>query len=239
MIDARKLESFGSFTRPLFAAIRGEVRPLPSASQLALTCEALQSGFIAARNAGAYANAWTIAGIGKRETRNCAVLGRLWDPVIVGEIGRKFLIETLSLADPRDEHAFPIEDLRGRPYSVICESCLAGDTANRMDIVIQSLGGTPGWTIVIEAKVEADLGENQLERYALDLADRNRLTGRDTYLILLSPNAPDALDKAIPHLRWQDIASAARGTVSSSDEALAPPGSLIRDFADHIRHFDL
>ncbi len=238
MIDARKLEAFGSFTRPHFAALRGEVRPLPSVSRLTLACEALQSGFIAARNAGAYANPWTIAGIGKKETRNCAVLGHLWDPVIVGDIGRKFLIQTLSLADPTGAHAFPIEDIGGRPYSVICESCLAGDTANRMDIVIQSLGGTPGWTIVIEAKVDADLGENQLERYALDLADRNRLTGRDTYLILLSPNPPDALDKAIPHIRWQDIASAARNTVSSSDGALAPPGSLIRDFAAHISDFD-
>ena len=237
MIDARKLESFGSFTRPLFAALRGEAHPLPSASHLTMACEALQRGFVSARNAGAYANPWTIAGIGKRETRNCAVLGRLWDPVIVGDIARKFLSETLSVADPRGEHAFPIEDISSRPYSVICESCLAGDTANRMDIVIQSLGGTPGWTIVIEAKVDADLGERQLERYALDLADRRRLTGRNTYLILLSPNPPDRLDRAIPHIRWQDIASAAKSAASNGG-TVAQPGSLIRDFADHIRHFD-
>ncbi len=206
MVDARKLEFFGSLTRPLFAALRGEAHPLPSASHLTMACEALQRGFVSARNAGAYANPWTIAGIGKRETRNCAVLGRLWDPVIVGDIARKFLIETLCVADPRGEHAFPIQDISSRPYSVICESRLAGDTANQMDIVIQSLGGTPGWTIVIEAKVDADLGEKQLERYAFDLADRRRLTGQETYLILLSPNPPDALDKAIPHIRWQDIA---------------------------------
>ena len=237
MIDARKLEAFATFARPRFAALRGEVHPLPSAARLSLACKELQSGFIAARNAGAFANPWTIAGIGKRETRNCAVLARLWDPLIVGDIGREFLIETLSVADPTGIRAFPIDDIRCRPYSVICESCLAGDTANRMDIVVQSLGGTPGWTIVIEAKIEAELRDNQLEDYALDLADRSQLTGRDTYLIFLAPNPPNALANEVAFIRWKDIALAARNA-TSSEISVASPGSLIRDFADHIRHFD-
>ena len=238
MIDARKLEAFATFARPRFAALRGEAHPLPSADRLSLACKELQSGFIAARNAGAFANPWTIAGIGKRETRNCAVLARLWDPLIVGDIGREFLIETLSVVDPTGKRRFPIDDIRCRPYSVICESCLAGGTTNRMDIVIQSLGGTRGWTIVIEAKIEAGLRDNQLEDYSDDLEDRRKKTGRATHLILLALNPPDELNKKVAFIRWKDIALAARN-VTSSEISVTSPGSLIRDFAYHIRHFDI
>lgn len=237
MINAHKLHLFGRATRSMFASLRGEARPLPSAATLSSACASLQRGFISARNAGAYANPWTIAGIGKKETRNSAVLARLWDPVVVGAIGRQFLLEVLGLADPTGELGFPIEDVSHQAYSIVCENCVAGDAANRMDIVIQSLGGNPGWTIVIEAKVDASLGENQLEKYAIDLADRNRLTGRKTYLILLASDAPDALDRAIAHIRWKDVARAAR-TAASAERSLASPGRLIREFANHIRDFD-
>ena len=237
IINLKKIQEFGRLTRPMFAALRGDAPPLPSAENFEVVCGSLHRGFTSARNAGAYANPWTIAGIGKSETRNCTVLARLWDPVIVGDLGRRFLIETLNRADPTGARGFPIGELSSRPYSVTCENCLAGDTANRMDIVIQSLGSVPGWTIVLEAKIDADLGERQLEKYANDLIDRNRLTGRDTFLILLAPNSPEDLDQAIAYLRWKDIASAAVSAVSGA-RSYRSTHSMIQDFADHIRDFD-
>ena len=221
----------------MFAVLRGDAHPLPSAEHFEVVCASLHRGLTSARNAGVYANPWTIAGIGKRETRNCAVLACLWDPVIVGDLGRKFLIETLDRADPTGARGFPIEDLSSRPYSLTCENCLAGDSSNRMDIVIQSLGSVPGWTIVIEAKVDADLGERQLEKYADDLKDRNRLTGRDTFLILLAPNAPEGLEQAVAYLRWKDIASAAVSAVSETRSSHSTH-SMVQSFAEHIRDFD-
>lgn len=233
MIDAHKLDAFGSVTRPLFAALRGEGHPLPSAVHLSSVCTALQTEFTSARNAGVYANPWTIAGIGRRETRNCAVLASLWDPVIVGDIGRRFLTESLSIADPIQNHGFPINDIGQRPYSITCESCLAGEIANRMDIVIQSLGGASGWTIVIEAKIEASLGKNQIDRYSSDLAERKSLTGRETHLVLLSPTSPATLNERIAHLTWKGIASAARKAISDRPPLTATE-NLVSYFADHI-----
>lgn len=238
MIDARKLQIFAETARPLLAAQPILRKPLPNATRLATACAALQHGLLAARNAGAFANPWTIAGLERREVRNCAVLARLWDYSIMGLAGRRFLEAILRGADPEGTRGLPSADIADRPYTVLCESCLAGDGANRLDIVIESVGGDGGWTIVVEAKIGAGLGDKQLERYLEELRMREKLTGRKTHLVLLSPRPWDATGDNIAHIRWRYVARAAQEISSHRQGDLTEPEKLIAAFGAHVADFD-
>lgn len=237
MVDIEKLNRFTGEARPLFAALRPIDDPLPDPNKLALTCSALRQRLLGARNAGAFANPWSIAGLGRREVRNCAVLAKLWDPLVTGEAGRRFLLTTLQRAASTGGPSLPIRDLTTSPYSVLCETCLGGDGVNRLDIVIESLGGEGGWSIVFEVKIDAGLGEKQLERYGKDLKSRREWACRETYFFFLSPSAPDDIIDNIAHLRWRDVTLAAH-EIAGANQNLTQPEILIAAFGDHVADFD-
>ena len=238
MINARGLQNYADAARLLLASQPIVQKTLPDPARLANACTTLRLGLLAARNAGAFANPWTIAGLGRREVRNCAVLARLWNPAITGIAGRSFLEATLRLTDPEGLRGIPVSDIAHRQYAVFCESCLAGDGANRLDIVVESVGGDAGWTIVFEAKIGAGLGDNQLERYSEVLKTRKAFTRRDTYLVYLSPRPLDEVGEKGMHLRWRDVAQAARQFTKQCQTNASEPERLIAAFGDHVADFD-
>lgn len=241
-IDRAALQAFVDGVRPLLEAQAEKQFELPHPARLTALTAQIREKQEQARNRGFAANPWTIAGLKRHEVRNCAVLASLLDSEQFGATARAFLGAILASAAERSGRHFPLEDIEAGNYVVRCETCLAGDWSNRVDLLIESTGNEKGWMIAIEAKIGAGLGKNQLENYHRDMQRRARSTDREAFLLFLAPFEPQKLRSKIRdelvHLRWGDISEAAQEAMANSRSESNHAEFLLDSFREHIAGFD-
>jgi hypothetical protein len=183
-----------------------------------------------ARSSGGFTNIWAIARLRRDELRNAAVLASLWNPGVCGRIAVDFLSAFLNRLPIRASLPTIAELSSG--YIVRPEYCPLGINESRVDI---SLEGRD-FVVLIEVKIDAAEGWEQLKRYDELLRTKARLLGKRPSLILLGPRAP--LSGAAIHATWEDVSAAARiasrGRIPSQ-ETFAE--ALLRQFAIHVRAF--
>lgn len=241
-IDEPRLRAFLNDLVALGPASSNESSPLPKSATLALLIQGLHHRLAKARDGGFALNPWTVAGIGTNEVRNCAVLAALMDSEQLGATARRFLAAMLEQVPRASTRSFPMADILTGNYIVRCETCVAGDWSNRVDILIESPSPRNGWIIALEAKINAGLGSGQLEDYHADLGRRAEMTGRRAFLIFLSPFEPVGIDtrvrQDVDHIRWADIRRAADMAVADCTPDEAHARYLLSAFRDHVVDFD-
>ncbi|MES0827461.1 PD-(D/E)XK nuclease family protein [Ruegeria sp. SCP11] len=114
-------------------------------------------------------------------------------------------------------------------YSVYTEVNPLGDLSDRLDILVE----TEQFLIGSEVKVDAVLGDQQLERYTGALAQRAKDSHEKPRLIFLGPKAPLKAHSNIPISTWRDVVGAVRLAVGENRlarELISHFGSYAEDF---------
>jgi hypothetical protein len=125
--------------------------------------EGLRSPLECLRAMGQFCNPWKIARVGRDEVRNTAVLAWLLDPRGDHGLG-EVLLSALLARVKRTQRQIPCAPMGH--VNVVREARINNDATNRVDIEIRC--GTPGraFYLLIEAKIGAPEGKEQLARYA-------------------------------------------------------------------------
>ncbi len=186
--------------------------------------EELHGPLALAREHGGLINPWAIAGLKRDEFRNAAALAGLWLPDFGGATSRKFLAEFLAKAIPRTDWKRELDD----GYKIETESSPIGNTADRVDIVIQTSTRIVG----IEVKIDAGLGPKQLERYKVALHQRSELYGLKSHIVLLAPIADQTL--CANSISWREVAAAAWSVGKGLPAERSFIESMIVRFGDHV-----
>lgn len=124
--------------------------------------------------AGARFNPWEAMEVGRREVRCCEVLSWLLKPSASHGLGVMALNGLLSLLRGRanELHTPPLwvklPEKAAQECTVLCETPAGPASSRRLDISIID----PAFEIVIEAKVGAKEGKNQVEEYCQKLDTR-------------------------------------------------------------------
>lgn len=207
--------------------VRFTSQPL-AVSKLAAILTALREPLLSATQNGVFINVWEIAQLKRKEIRNAAVLGWFLNPHGSHGLNGKLLGSVLSIAGERMTPPwFPPKTLS--PYSVRIEDYSLGGNDDRVDIAIDG----PDLVAVIEVKIDASEGREQLRRYAALAARKAEMQGRlRSVVIYLSNEPPEILPDGTVQLTWRDIANIFRET---STETMG--GSLAQQFGRHIRAF--
>jgi hypothetical protein len=173
--------------------------------------EKLRAPLAKARAEGAFLNVWLVAGLKRWEVRNAAVLGALFDPRLCGDQAIEFLDAFLDRLRRRGIRGLPVNTALKcvPPYSIAAETWPLGNDDSRIDLAIEGAQ----FIIVIELKIDAREGIDQIEKYMNILRARASLTGKDLSFIYLSPRAPLSHHADVAHATWADIVSAARRVV--------------------------
>jgi len=126
-----------------------------------------------AKRSGQLCDPWAIAGLKRDEVRNSGVLAWLLNPRGThgfGGVALEALLKTLN--------GFPTDVSRS---VVRTEDSPDGDFGNRVDIVVDD----PGFYLMIEVKIGAPEGTEQLFRYAMVAQQLHR--GRPFAILYLTP----------------------------------------------------
>ena len=240
-IDVPGLQSFLSDFRRLAPAPSSSAEAVTDTAGLTSFLRAYRARIATARDQGLALNPWTVAGLGRNEVRNCAVLATLVDSGRLGITARNFLTVLLDRVPGWGRHDLLMNDVAAGNYVVKCETCIAGDWSNRVDVLIESDAIENGWMIAIEVKIDAGLGRRQLEDYHDDLHRRALATGRSPFLLFLAPFEPVHLDQGVRrdlgHLRWDDVHDAANKAIEACGDGHAHARYMLAAFRDHIAHF--
>jgi hypothetical protein len=126
----RRCASEGTLERRL-GRLLGQMKPLlPSraggrldADRLAILLPAVSTALRDRPLGGGSINAWTIAGIKRREVRNAAVLAALWTPTQVGAVGPAFLGEFFARCGTRAGQGLPGREELTLGYRMRIENC--------------------------------------------------------------------------------------------------------------------
>jgi len=203
----------------------------------------------AAQQAGFLCDPWAVASLKRDEVRNSAVLAWWLNPKGSHGFGPAMLENLLQgLRSALPDSDLP-EGVSQRCF-VRVESCPDGDGANRVDIEIDDLS----FFLIIEVKIGAAEGQNQLRRYC-EIAEAKAKTGtRPWAVVFLTPNgrqrrqAPaDAFvnqEKILP-MSWRAMGAhldtVVRKTMTSTRPTSTPErhvtALLARRFSQHIRNF--
>jgi len=159
--------------------------------------------------------------------RNAATLAGLWSPDFGGAASRRFLAAYLARAIA--EVDWEAELASG--YRVVTELTPLGDRTDRVDLVV----ATCRFLVGIEVKIDAVVGERQLERYLAAIERRAAYQCLTPHVLFLAPFAsrtPKARSSS-----WGDVARAADDAAKckSSDRSLVQ--QLIASFGAHVRTF--
>ncbi|CAI8951090.1 PD-(D/E)XK nuclease family protein [Pseudomonas sp. IT-P258] len=129
---------------------------------LAVLFDGMRTPFQYLRAAGGFCNPWRIARLGRDEVRVTAVLAWLLDPAGDHGLGDVLLGAMMARVN-RTQMQIPHTPLSR--VSVIREARLNSDGNNRVDIELRSnsLGGA--FYLLIEAKIDAPEGADQILRY--------------------------------------------------------------------------
>ena len=204
--------------------------PALDARQFAEFADAFPTAHARHMRSGIRANAWRSAGVGQEEMRNSSVLRWLLDRLGDHGQGPDLLVALL-------EHlALPELAALARlaPYHARVEQRLSEAGDSRVDIAIEGAD----FMVLIEAKVGAAEGEDQLERYYRYL---HGIPGkRQRALIFLTPEGRQARNPALQAdvrpLSWTALADVIDSHVRHHHGlAGQPAGLLLNHFAEHVR----
>lgn len=197
---------------------------------------------LAARHGGFLCDPWEIAGLKRDEVRNSRVLAWLFDPRGNHGFGDLFLSALLVEIDRRSPMLalpkFPHEGCRVR-----VESSPDGDSSNRLDIEVDA----PNFYLIIEVKIDATEGREQLLRYGdVGLA---RAKGRPWGIVFLTPKG--AISHTAAHytdrvtlLPWGNLSSVLARSLHAHHAQKSQARShekltyfLAKRFLQHVRNF--
>ena len=198
--------------------------------------EHLRAPLAKARAEGAFLNVWLVAGLKRWEVRNAAVLRALFDPRLCGDQAIEFLDAFLDRLRKRGILGLPVNTALKcvPPYSIATETWPLGNDDSRIDLAIEGAQ----FIIVIELKIDAREGTDQIEKYMNILRLRANLTGKDLSFIYLSPRAPVSLHKDVAHATWADIVAAARRVVQVRRTSHRNFNTrLLEQFESHVASF--
>ena len=196
-----------------------------------------------AKHAGFLCDPWAVASLKRNEVRNSAVLAWWLDPRGSHGLGAALLTELLAYM----QWDCPINP----SCRVGVESHPDGDRSNRVDIEIDD----PGFFLIIEVKIDAPEGIQQLQRYC-NLAEMRRTAGKKGVLFLTPTGRPPVSvvanptceslpsDQVFP-ISWKKIASLLQAALRRHHERFQiksyPETALVallaRTFCSHIKQF--
>ena len=178
-------------------------------------------------------NPWIMAGLGRYEVRNCAVLAQLWDQRISGTYASSFLSAFVERIRGANSALPSREELEGH-YIVRTEHCPNGLQSDRVDITIEG----SNFLVGIEAKIDADVRQNQLEDYCSVIKARAAGLNIDRQkhcVIFLTTDGRSA--PGVVSASWRDIAAAARQCERALEPQYGTHNWLVQRFADHLMLF--
>ena len=179
-------------------------------------------------------NPWQMAGIGRYEVRNSAVLGQLFDSAVSPVAGPRFLANYFDCVTTANDRcsALPTLTNLASGYRIGIEHCPTGSQSERVDITVEGRD----FVIGIEIKIDAGEGPEQLERYKQVI--RRRAEARQCSLhgvIYLSPRPTATLD--VLQSSWRHISRAADKTSREVSTNNWQAAWLLACFAAHVRKF--
>jgi PD-(D/E)XK nuclease superfamily protein len=235
-----RLSRFVEEFRPLSVSVLPELHPQGvtdnklDIEHLETMLRDLHAPLVQARLAGALVNVWSAAGLKRDEVRNAAVLATLFDPHSYPETGPDFLCAFLQRTIHAGTSMLPNETELRAGYTVRTEDYSDEQLENRVDLTIESRD----FLLVIEVKIDAREGTNQLSRYDHVLQAKAKLLGKRPALIYLSPRPPQLPPPEIVHATWADVVSAARQVGRAEPTAERSfVASLLLQFAAHASAF--
>jgi hypothetical protein len=116
-------------------------------------------------------------------------------------------------------------------YRVVTELTPLGDQADRVDLVVE----TGRCLVGIEVKIDAGVGEQQLERYLASIERRAALQNLTPHVVFLAP-FPSRTPKA-RSTSWRDVARAADLAAKCKPSERTFLQQLITSFGAHVRTF--
>ncbi|WP_162252096.1 PD-(D/E)XK nuclease family protein [Brevundimonas sp. Root1423] len=216
-----------------------DVSPVPQAAPIARALverllTSLKPAIASARTDGTLQNVWSMAGLKRDEVRNSAVLASLFSPVVSGDRGVAFLNAFLNTLRGPDRTGLPEEEELRRGYTVQTEACPLGAADDRVDLSIEG----PDFILLIEVKIGAGEGLEQLSRYDRVLRRKAETLGKRAVLIYLSPTPALAPPPGSIYASWRCVVRAANAvarTHPTADQTFQD--QLLRQFAHHARQF--
>ena len=191
-----------------------EPNDAPSIQTLQVFIDCLRKPINDAFESGEFCNIWTVSGVGRDELRNAAILAWLFDRY--GSHGQRdgFLKHFLYRLKEQLPPSFPGEGWTESHYVVRREIYPLGVNDNRVDVEIES----PKCLVLIETKVDAGEGKEQLARYQT-IADA-KARGRPWALLFLCISHERAItsDRTV-RVTWNDVATAIKERIRSSSRA--------------------
>lgn len=201
------------------------------AEALAQWFQSMEQPLIVAKRSGQLCDPWAIAGLKRDEVRNSAVLAWLLNPRGTHGFGGAALQALLKTVN-----GFPTDVSRS---VVRTEDSPDGDLSNRVDIVVDD----PGFYLMIEVKIGAQEGADQLSRYAMLAEPLHR--GRPFAILFLTPQgrmpktAGDHGAKVLA-VSWRKLAKVIGGGLPShrnSGAAERVTHLLAEQFLRHVSRF--
>ncbi len=188
----------------------------------------------AKRLQGGILNVWTIAGLRRDEVRTARVLAAMFSPAESRDLGRAFLEAFMDRIVDGDRSRLPTGEELAAGYSVQTEACPLGAADDRVDLSIEG----PGFILVIEVKIDAGEGREQLARYETVLQRKAEALGKRAALVYLSPTRPQALPAGAFYADWRSVVKAARAVVTRRPQVdRSVQHLLLKQFAEHVRQF--
>ena len=238
-LSTDRLSRFFEAAAPHFRELRRQSAPAPSPPILEMTAlqtflDGLRGPLEIARTDGARLNVWGTAGLKRDEVRNAGVLAALFDPNQSGDRAAAFLSAFLDRVQGADRAGLPTPGELEAGYSVQTEACPLGAADSRVDLSVEG----SRFILLIEVKIDAGEGVEQLSRYAQVLRAKAMALNKRAALVYLSPTPAKAPPPATFYADWGAVHGAARAVVAAitkSDRTFQD--QLLVQFGQHVRTF--
>ena len=218
---------------------------------LAQWFQGMEQPLLVAKRSGQLCDPWAIAGLKRDEVRNSAVLAWLLNPrgthgfgdsalrALLGLVADKFAVKQQGSPEKSDVvRKFPI--VVGRTCTVLPEDSPDGDLSNRVDIVVDD----PGFYLMIEVKIGAQEGVDQLLRYAMVAQKLHR--GRPFAILYLTPQGcmpktAGTFEDKVVAVSWRKLARIIGASLPSQQKGGAAERVthlLAEQFLRHVSRFE-
>jgi hypothetical protein len=202
--------------------------PVFDLGQLSVILDSLREPMRRSRASGDFLQVWSVAGVGRHEVRNAAILAWLFDPRGSHGLGSDILRGFLTAAAGQDS-IWPLHGADLSQVTVRVEERPLESDRDRVDISIDG----PDFVIFIEVKIDAVEGLSQLPRY-VEAANYKAyaLRKKIAKVIYLSPRPPTHPQPDVIVLNWRHVAQALSGVTATGISLY-----LVQQYAVHIRSF--
>ena len=175
-------------------------------------------------------NLFAAAGMGSSEIRHCRFLAFLLDPKAAHEAGILFL-RALLMECLNDGMKRAIADFGDLTQAAVRTEVHA-DSSGRIDIFIDipCIDSAKRWAILIEAKINANEGENQTERY-VEWAEREYAKSHDITYLYLTKNRDGARNGNFQPISWDAVSRALSFVLNE------PKSNLSSDIQVCVKHY--